>query len=321
MRQPVIFIGMHRSGTSMLGRLLESLGLFVGVSKDENNEAIFFQDINVWLLSQSGANWDVPGPIDYLWNNEEVLQLVEGYVRNRIGSPRSLQFLGIRRYAAGGFASLNSAWGWKDPRNTFTLPMWLRIFPEAKVVSIERNGVDVAQSLKVRGARELADAARQYERYRSVFFARAKLGGFGASPRCATLEGGFSLWREYNDRARQMIAKLPADRSLTLRYEDFLEEPIKYLRASAEFCGLQASDSKIRGVAASIKTERSRSYLSDPGLRHFADEHHAELLARGYGEMLQRPETCVGAGEQPRQMHAGSVSGMGRPARELAQPF
>ena len=321
MRQPVIFIGMHRSGTSMLGRLLENLDLFVGAAKDENNEAIFFQDINAWLLRQSGAHWDVPGPIDYLGNNEEILPLVEDYVRNLIDSPRSLQFLGVRRYAAGGFASLDLAWGWKDPRNTFTLPVWLRIFPEAKVVSIERHGVDVAQSLKVREARELASATKQYEKYRSIHFVRPKRGGFTASPRCTSLKGGFSLWKEYTDRARQMVAQLPADRALTLRYEDFLAEPVKYLRASAEFCGLEASDSTIRNVAASIRAERSCSYLSDPELRRFADEHHAELLARGYGEAFRRPESGIPACESG-QLHPGSIAGTSRPAREkLAQPL
>ncbi len=31
------------------------------------------------------------------------------------------------------------AWGWKDPRNTFTLPMWLSIFPKARVLHVLRN--------------------------------------------------------------------------------------------------------------------------------------------------------------------------------------
>ena len=68
-RAPIIFIGMHRSGTSMLGRLLESLGLFAGTRKDPNNEAVFFQQINDWLLTQCGARWDMPGATQYLWEN------------------------------------------------------------------------------------------------------------------------------------------------------------------------------------------------------------------------------------------------------------
>lgn len=39
---PILIIGMHRSGTSMITRKLESLGLFLGNEKDENDEAFFF---------------------------------------------------------------------------------------------------------------------------------------------------------------------------------------------------------------------------------------------------------------------------------------
>ena len=59
-------------------------------------------------------------------------------------------FLGWKRYLA--YRSLerfDQPWGWKDPRNVFTLPLWLRVFPEAKIIYIVRNGVDVAASLLV----------------------------------------------------------------------------------------------------------------------------------------------------------------------------
>jgi hypothetical protein len=69
---PIVIIGMHRSGTSMVTRMLESLGLFVGARKDSNCEARFFQRINRWLLDQTGSSWDNPQPIHYLLNNREV---------------------------------------------------------------------------------------------------------------------------------------------------------------------------------------------------------------------------------------------------------
>ncbi len=74
MRPPIIFTGMHRSGTSMIGRMLEELGLFVGLRKDENNEALFFQEMNEWLLHQCGASWDDPTQLrEYFWRNEAVV--------------------------------------------------------------------------------------------------------------------------------------------------------------------------------------------------------------------------------------------------------
>jgi hypothetical protein len=282
MRQPIIFIGMHRSGTSMLGRLLEELGLFAGTRKDENNEALFFQEINTWLLGQCGARWDVPAASSYLWKHEKGLPWIESYIQTILDSPRSIRFLGLQRFFAGGIKSLNSPWGWKDPRNTFTLPMWLRIFPQAKVISIERHGVDVAQSLRERESRNLDQATGKFARYRLLVFVRPKGGGFVESPRCTFLDGGFSLWQEYTAQARAMIEQLPAERSLALRYEDLLENPIEHMRVSADFCGLKASDQRLHEVVAGIKADRANSYASDLELRQFALDHSAELHERGY---------------------------------------
>lgn len=50
MNPPVIIIGMHRSGTSLVARLLDVLGLFLGKYKDENHEARLFISINDWFL-------------------------------------------------------------------------------------------------------------------------------------------------------------------------------------------------------------------------------------------------------------------------------
>jgi hypothetical protein len=282
MYQPIIFIGMHRSGTSMLGRLLEELGLFVGVRKDENNEALFFQALNDWLLQQSGGSWDNPLATHYLWDLEAALPWTEKYIRNFLSSPRAIQFLGLRRYFSGGIEALNLPWGWKDPRNTFTLPMWLRIFPQAKVVCIERHGVDVAESLRARNMKEFARKLKKYETYRSLVFLRPMIGGFIDSPRCASLEGGFALWKEYVDQGRTVIRQLPEDRVLALRYEQMLEDPITYLRASARFCGLDTAESRLKALVADIKFDRAARYRSDPELRQFAFEHKAELSERGY---------------------------------------
>jgi len=41
-RPPIVIIGMHRSGTSIVTRMLGQLGLFVGKKKDMNHEALFF---------------------------------------------------------------------------------------------------------------------------------------------------------------------------------------------------------------------------------------------------------------------------------------
>jgi hypothetical protein len=282
MRDPVIFIGMHRSGTSMLGRLLEELGMFFGAYKDENNEALFFQGLNEWLLSQCGGRWDNPAPFnEYFWRNDEAVKLTELYIRNLLASPRFIQFLGAR-FAFRGIDGLSMPWGWKDPRNTFTLPIWLRIFPNAKVVSIERNGVDVAQSLRARETKILEDAPRFYEKNRRAFFLRPRRSGFVHSPRCLALEDGFSLWQEYTSQADAVMAQLPAGRSLALRYEDVLDNPLKWLGETAAFCGLEVSKTQLENAVKNIRFDRAKAYEADVELTSFAAKRADALSARGY---------------------------------------
>lgn len=283
MRNPVIFIGMHRSGTSMLGRLLEELGMFFGTRKDENNEALFFQKLNDWLLTQCGGRWDNPGPFkDFFWHSDEAVKWTETYIRNMLASPRAIQFLGARRLLSGGIANLDEPWGWKDPRTTFTLGMWLKIFPDAKVVSIERNGVDVAQSLRTREIKILEDAQQYYQRYRALFFIRPRRAGFANSPRCLSLENAFSLWQEYTAAADTAIAALPRERTLTLRYEHVLSDPVRWLTEVAAFCGLNASSAGINETVKSIRADRAQAYESDAELKKFAAGHAEALAARGY---------------------------------------
>lgn len=48
--QPIIILGMHRSGTTMITQLLENLGLFVGTEKEVNHEALFFGKLIIGYL-------------------------------------------------------------------------------------------------------------------------------------------------------------------------------------------------------------------------------------------------------------------------------
>src|SRR5213078_1316124 len=72
---------------------------------------------------------------------EDLLSRGGGGTRS-MGWKRVMKYKSIDRY--------DRPWGWKDPRTVFTLPLWLQLFPKAKIINIVRNGVDVASSLSVR---------------------------------------------------------------------------------------------------------------------------------------------------------------------------
>lgn len=280
--RPVLLIGMHRSGTSMLTRMFSELGLFVGRRVDENSESTFFQALNDWILRASGGSWERPQAIRELLAEQELRDLTREYLAHMLDSPRALSYLGARRYLRHGSARrLSEPWGFKDPRTTFTLPLWLELFPEARVVHVRRHGVAVAQSLLVRQRRALAAARAQHERRRHAYWLRPKRGGFAHTVRALTLEGGFALWDEYMQEARRQLALL-GDQALDLRYEDLLANPCAELARAAQHCQLEAPAETLERIAAGVRTSRARAWSEDPELLRFAQRGSACLAAHGY---------------------------------------
>ena len=99
-------------------------------------------------------------------------------------------------------------WGWADTLTSFTLPLWLRVFPKARVVHVVRNGVDVALDL----------AKREEER-------RAQLKSRARSSRCLEPTRAFEVWSAYVSAAVASVEHLPTDRVLRLRYEELSSQP------------------------------------------------------------------------------------------------
>lgn len=256
----------------MVSRVLEDFGVFMGARKSPNNEARLFQQLNDWMMAHAGARWDAPAATGYLLHDGDNLALVEDYLRLLLDGPCSAGFLGAARYARyRGLSCLDVPWGWKDPRNTFTLPVWLRIFPDAKVVHVERHGVDVARSLKVRHDRTHERRAALYRKLRWFHALRRRRGGFVDSPRCCTLEGGFDLWEEYMARGREFPYELEAARLHVLRYEDLLSQPQEGLAALAMFCDVAVNSSQIAVTAEKLNSDNAYAYRRSPELRSFAD--------------------------------------------------
>jgi hypothetical protein len=255
----------------MMTRALESLGLFVGKNKDENHEATFFQNINDWLLRQCGGSWDHPAPISHLLRNPEIRHKTTSYIRRvLLKSPRAVSYLGWGRYALyRDVARIKIPWGWKDPRNTFTLPLWLDLFPQARVVHIRRHGVDVANSLMRRGRSQSA-AQKIYNRSRMLHWFRAKRGSFVASPRCDSVRGAYSLWEEYLQEAEKHVSALP-QQTFDVSFEDLIAHPHAVIPDLCRFCGLAANDSVMQRVAQGFNRDRAFAFQRDSQPEAFAE--------------------------------------------------
>ncbi len=300
---PVIVIGMHRSGTTMVTQMLERLGLFVGRAKDDNWEAHFFRRLNDWVLWQCGVSWDEPVGSRWLAHAPRVREQACDYLELSLRSPRVVSYLGAARWARARTPyRLAEPWGWKDPRNTFTLPLWMQLFPRARIVHVFRHGVDVANSLCVRQVASIERKVARYRRRRWLHRFAPKRARLTESPRCTTLEGAFSLWEEYTRQSRLEAAR-HADRAMEIRYEDFLASPRPHLERLARFCGLPADDGAIDRAAGQIKPERAFAYRRKPELTEFARQAGQRLADLGYSDQDMPAGTerlrPVGAGERP----------------------
>lgn len=282
MRPPIIIVGMHRSGTSMISRMLETFGLFMGTKKDPNNESLFFRDLNEWVLNSAGGAWDNPEAMQYLIENIALKSLTSDYLRHRFQGPGSVVYWGLRRLLRRTSTALTQKpWGWKDPRNTYTLPLWLDLFPQARVIHVVRHGIDVAQSLKVRNEASLINASLAHEKRKSLGALYHKKGRFIASTKVQSLPEGFLLWEQYVTQNRSAAAAL-GERWLEVKYEDFLSEPAAILSNLARFCDLSPGKDQLETVAKRADPSRAYAYRSNPTLMEFADTVSARLAAFGY---------------------------------------
>jgi hypothetical protein len=276
MYPPVIIIGMSRSGTSLLTRMLESMGLFVGKCKDSNNESLFFVDLNEWFLEQCSAGLENPCPIKYLTEDDVMRKAYVDYLRDIMKTPRVVSYLGLTKYLAYGSPDkIDRPWGWKDPRNTYTLPIWLEVFDGAKVLHIYRHALDVINSLRVRRNRGLSKLKGKegwfkpfywfYLMYKYVPNKRI------LDLRCSSIEEGLLMWEEYMTEARKHVRNLK-DRSMEVRYEDLLNDPVTILKEIADFCNLKTTEHVLKSVAGMANKNRAFAYLKDPELKAFASK-------------------------------------------------
>src|SRR6476661_6417631 len=136
---PVAIGGMHRSGTSMTAQLLSIMGMYLGEESDlvpattENPEGYWehtgFVDVNDEILHELGGGWDCPVALPEDWRDEARLAPLQ--TRGR----QVIERLGE-----------HEPWGWKDPRNSLTLPFWQALVPQLEVVICVRHPLEVALS-------------------------------------------------------------------------------------------------------------------------------------------------------------------------------
>lgn len=200
----ICVLGPGRTGTSLTVRLLGLAGVYLGPEAEllsrtgiPANPKGFWEHrgiarVNQRVLDRLGGSWSEPPPLPPGW--ADTARLAPEHERARALLERDF----------GGRA----LWGWKDSRNSLTLPFWQRLLPaetcELRYVICLRNPVDVAASL--------------------------------TPPRPLSREQAVDLWALYVASA---LANTAGRSRLLVRYEDYFREWRGTVERLLRFAGLE----------------------------------------------------------------------------------
>jgi hypothetical protein len=196
----------------MVARLLQACGLFLGREKelgfDSNNgeshfENVKFVELNDQILGRLGGSWNNPPKFPAGW---EAAPQVESLTKQ---AKKLIKRLSVQDY-----------WGWKDPRNSLTLPFWRRIVPDLGLVICLRNPLEVAHSLRKRG----------------------DLIGIPS----------FQLWLTYY---RELLSAMPHQQRVVTHYESYFQDPNTELRRVAHKIGMELPDDVISRACSHISDD------------------------------------------------------------------
>lgn len=196
----------------MVARLLQACGLFLGPEEelgfDTNDgephfEHVRFVALNDEILNRLGGSWNNPPEFSTGWETLPEIAALTSQAKKL-----------IKRL------SVQYHWGWKDPRNSLTLPFWRRIIPDLRPIVCLRNPCEVAHSMRKRG----------------------DLIGMPV----------FLLWLTYY---RELLSSLPPGERIVTHYESYFQDPIAELKRVANRAGMQVPADVISRACAYVSDD------------------------------------------------------------------
>ncbi len=225
----ILVVGMHRSGSSLLGSVLAALGIGLPgplIPGDHHNPEGYFERADITaiqeeLLIDLVRWWPAP---------EGVLPLPRGWLTSSRGQRASRA---LRRLLAAEAAKARGPWAIKDPRISLLLPLWRQV--------AEELGIPLQLVLAVRDPAEVV----------------VSLLGRDADKAGMTRQRAQQLWWRHQHQVLEDGAGLPL---LVVPYADWFLRPEEQIAAVARFCGLGDPDPQRTAQAmACIRPEHHRS--------------------------------------------------------------
>ena len=262
--KPIIITGMHRSGTSLLAKILSKY-IYIGNKVDVNNESLYFQRINRWLLSCNSCSWDNPLSFNDL-NDKKSNILISKLNKNINKRLPSLFYFGLGNiFHNKNFFNLERKWGWKDPVNVFTLYLWSKVFKEFKIININRNPFDVSFSLLKR-QKELSNIDKNIpsKHLLSPFIPLLSInkGDLYSSFKINNIDDCLKLYKKYYDQ--MLLNDNMFKETLNIRYEKLIINSHDELKKVFKFCNINTdsidNDIKIINSRKHYNVNKNNSY-------------------------------------------------------------
>ena len=277
---PIIISGIHRSGTSLLTRIMENNSVFFGKSKDINNESLFFQNINKWIMSTNSSTWDNPKSfIDTV--DQDSFDMLTDKIKILLNSHSNFRYFGPKYFFnKKNFFKLDYQWGWKDPRNIFTLPFWITLFPLSKVIIVKRHPYDDSLRLINRNVKlKNKDSKNIYNTTPYFLIPFLNLSNFSnlGSLNISTIEDAMALYDIYYFEINKIIKKYK-DNIFLLRYEDIVLNSESTLIELFNFCNLDSKNIKLPEV---INKNKLYSYKTEE-VKFDSKKYFEKLKDYGY---------------------------------------
>ena len=236
----MIVLGMHRSGTSALARVLNLMGAYFGpegvtTGANQENPKGFWERRDVRALNDSilhaaGCDWNRVADFDV---NAVSGKVLEDF--NRQAAKLVLELDGHR------------PWMIKEPRLCLLLPLWRRFLEVPVGIHIYRNPVEVASSLHRRNGIPLSAGLALWEHY-----VRSALKVSEGMPRVVV------LYRQLVEAPMDAVGKL---------FQELVEAGVGGLRMPSE-----------REIAAFIERDLYRERESRSDLRAYAGRPQVALF-------------------------------------------
>jgi len=279
--KPIIVIGMHRSGTSMMVKILENFGVFMGNDKEHNEESLFFIELNDWILNQSYASWDDPENYKYL--SDGAKETLIPIIKNRLNSYHRKKYFGRKQPTS--FFNYDLPWGWKDPRNTFTIDIWQKIFGDVKIIHLYRNPLDVIASLYKREKRQnknIGNPTRTGIKKKLYGIRLPKKNLFLPIFRFSNYYGLFNLWKEYVSQSLSISDD--SKKIIHISYEELISNPQEIISELTAFLEIEPKNTLPKDF---FNIKRKNAFLNNPELIAFYEKIKNDELVKklNYGNI------------------------------------